>query len=354
MFLLSLLLLLPDEGLRKTYAPDDARINCVGRYDAREPKAIRFGYPGSGFVVRFSGTALTARMDSDTEMAALTVVVDAKEPMTVSVPKEGSSLLLAGRLSPGTHTAEVYKRTESWQGILTFRGLQVSGSGAALLDAAPLPARKLLFVGDSVTCGAGIDSTARCEAHPAKPSNDGYHAYGMELGRRLNAQAQLVCYGGRGVQRDYRGLTIGDGVLNAPDFLDLAIATDAVETRAPWSASRWTPDAVIVSLGTNDFNRQKTQPLDGKLYVKAWVKLLLRIRAEYPVAFIFATEGAIVTDPLLRQYVQEAVTLLGDPRIAWVKANHYAGDACDAHPTRQQHMRIADDLEPELRKALGW
>jgi len=37
-----------------------------------------------------------------------------------------------------------------------------------------------------------------------------------------------------------------------------------------------------------------------------------------------------------------------------VKANHYPGNGCDAHPTYAQHQQIADDLEPILRKTLVW
>jgi hypothetical protein len=66
------------------------------------------------------------------------------------------------------------------------------------------------------------------------------------------------------------------------------------------------------------------------------------------------TEGAIVTDPFLRRYVQDAVIRTNDARIQWVKAIHYPGNGCDAHPTRAQHQQIADDLEPVLRKTVAW
>jgi len=82
--------------------------------------------------------------------------------------------------------------------------------------------------------------------------------------------------------------------------------------------------------------------------------LLKTLRAEYPQATILATEGAIVTDPLLRKYLQEAVAQAADARIVWVKAEHYPGNGCNAHPTASQHMHMADDLEPVLRRGLGW
>jgi lysophospholipase L1-like esterase len=256
-------------------------------------------------------------------------------------------------MEPGPHTAEVYKRTETWQGIVTVLGLELPAKGI-LLPPPPPPTRRLLFVGDSVTCGAGVENNSTCTFDIEHPANDAYHSYGVELGRRLDAQTHLVCYGGRGLDRDYRGLGIADNVLNAPQFLDLSIAADNTASRAPWDYRIWVPDGIFVSLGTNDFNLQKALPLDGEAFVEDYARFLTTLRSHYPNAFIFVTEGAIVTDPLLRRYVQDAVSRTKDARIQWVKANHYPGNGCDGHPTRVQHQQIADDLEPVLRKALVW
>ncbi len=262
-------------------------------------------------------------------------------------------LAIASGLDAGPHTAEVYKRTETWQGIVTLSSIEVGADGA-LLSSPALPARKLMFIGDSVTCGAGVDNNPTCTETPQHPIGDAYHSYGMDLGRRLDAQTHLVCYGGRGLDRDYRGLGIADNVLNAPQFLDMSIAGDETANRSPWDYRRWTPDGIVVSLGTNDFNLQKTKPLDEETWVGDYAPFLKSVRAEYPNAEILVTEGAIVTNPLLRRYIQEAVARMKDPRIEWAQAEHYPGNGCNSHPTAAQHLRMADDLEPMLRSALGW
>lgn len=71
-------------------------------------------------------------------------------------------------------------------------------------------------------------------------------------------------------------------------------------------------------------------------------------------AAIIVTEGAIVTNSLLPKYIQEAVGKTADARIQWVQATHYPGNGCDSHPTKAQHLRMADNIEPVLRKALSW
>ena len=77
------------------------------------------------------------------------------------------------------------------------------------------------------------------------------------------------------------------------------------------------------------------------------------MRTAYPQPAILVTEGAIVTDPLLHRYIQEAVARTKDPRMQWAHAQHYPGNECNAHPNGPQHLHMADDLEPLLH-ALGW
>jgi len=340
-------------GANLTVAMDDARIVLLGQIDTTDARRPRLGYPGTGMILRLEGGALSLRLSSTTDTSALTVVIDHGAPALKMLRKGEQTLVLASGLDPGPHVAEVYKRTETWQGVVTLTSIELS-AGGSLLSPVSLPARKLLFVGDSVTCGAGVDNNPKCNEEPAHPISDSYHSFGMDLGRRLDAQTHLVCYGGRGLDRDYRGLGVAEGVLNAPQLIDLSIPSDDPGSRATWDYRRWTPDAIVVSLGTNDFNLEGIRPLSEEKFVTDYAHFLKSLRAEYPGAFILTTEGAIVTDPRLRRYVQEAVAQTADARIAWVPAEHYPGNGCNAHPDAPQHLHMADDLEPVLRRVLGW
>lgn len=340
-----------------TTLPSDPRIVLIGRVDRTDPTAPRFGYPGTGWTVRFQGSSLTMGVDADSGNSALTVVLDGKQLPVAILEKGYNRVPIAVPAtkwdsSGVSHTLEVLKRTETWQGLITFRGLGLGAS--TLLGAPPLPERKLMFLGDSVTCGVGVNNDATCSNPVTDPSIDAYDSYGMLLGRTLDAQSQLVCYGGRGLERDYKGNGVAQGTLNAPQFLDLAIATDDPKGRVAWDTKSYTPDGIVVSLGTNDFSLEPTKPLDEAVWVDEYVALLTRLRAEYPKAVILGTEGAIVTNPLLRKYIQEAVAKVHDPKIFWVESKHYPGNGCNGHPTREQHVHMAEDFQDVLREKLGW
>jgi lysophospholipase L1-like esterase len=333
----------------------DPRVAVMGRVDRPEPGRIRIGYPGVTLRVRFSGSSLALRVACDTPNSHLAVFVDGGEPRIVRLQKGESDVMLARGLAAGKHSVEVVHRTETWMGIVTVRGMLL-GPDAELLPADPWPPRRMLFVGDSVTCGERIDRQPG-ETEPFASSN-GYLAYGMRLARALGAQCHLACYGGRGLIRDWRGRS---DVLTGPELFDLAVPE---ETAAPvWDHTSYTPDVVFVSLGTNDFNLEIGPPPDRETFVSAYVRFVQAIRSYYPVAHVFLTEGAIVNDEadpkrpqqtVLREYLAETARRLGDARVHVVASQHYPGDAQNSHPTREQHAAMARDYEPVIRQALGW
>jgi len=170
----------------------------------------------------------------------------------------------------------------------------------------------------------------------------------------------LVAFGGRGLTRDWQGRT---DVLTAPQFFELDIPVEEGPPPPRVNHAVWVPDAVVVSLGTNDFSVAAGPPPARPPFVAAYVAFVRVIRARYPAAHVFLTEGAIVNDAAdaagrprstLSSYIDDTVAQLGDPRVHHAEASFQPGDACDAHPTGAQHLRMAAELEPQLRRVLQW
>jgi lysophospholipase L1-like esterase len=360
---LAALLVGPSCASPRVVRATDARVAVMGRVDRGRADRLRFGYPGVTLRLRFLGASLAMRAGSTTGDSRLDVSVDGGPPRALRLPRGAAEVALFAGLGPGPHAVDLIHRTETWQGIVTVWGFDL-GPGGHLLPPEPRPARRLLFIGDSVTCGEAADRVAEtnCDGpkRPPAETSNGALSYGVVLGRALGAEVHLVCYGGRGLIRDWRGRR---DVLNAPQILDLAVPADAPSERAPWDPASYTPDGVVVSLGTNDFNLGLGALPAREELVPAYVAFVRAIRARHPRAHVFLTEGAIVnddTDPsrpqktVLRSYLDDTARRLGDPAVHVVPAARYPGDACNPHPTREQHAAIARDLDPVVRTALGW
>jgi lysophospholipase L1-like esterase len=339
-----------------TFVPaSDPRVAVMGRVCRPEPDRIRFGYPGVTLRVRFEGPSLAMRVSAETPNGHLAVLVDGGPPRVVRLRQGDSEVELADGLGPGPHSVDVVHRTETWMSAVNVRGFLVA-PGGRLLAPDPWPPRRMLFVGDSVTCGERIDRQPG-ETEPFASSN-GYLSYGMRLARALDAQAHLVCYGGRGLVRDWRGRT---DVLTGPQLFDLAVADET--GGPPWDHAAYAPDVVFVSLGTNDFNLALGPLPEREPFVSAYVAFVRAIRSRHPGAHVFLTEGAIVDDEsdpkrapktILRGYLAETARRLEDGRVHVVPSQHYPGDPSNAHPTGEQHAAMARDFEPVIREVLGW
>jgi quinoprotein glucose dehydrogenase len=351
---------LPQAAVGALIPPNEPRIAVMGRVDTKTPTRVRVGYPGVTFRVRFEGPSLAMRASTDTTNNIFTVVVDGGTPRAVRFPSGESELELADGLAPGEHTVDVVRQTETWLGVATILGFRLA-PGSMLLPSRPWAQRRMLFIGDSVTCGEAMERSPDGSGswkNDRPNSWNAYNSYGMRLARSFDAQVHLVCYGGRGVIRDWTGRR---DVLNAPQFFDLAVPD---EKSAPiWLHSSYIPDVVVVSLGTNDFSLGIGALPEREEWVSSYVRFVQAIRTDYPEAHVFLTDGAIVNDAddparpqksVLNSYLKEASARLADPRIHIFESRHYPGDPTDLHPTAAQHAAMARDIEPIIPAVVGW
>jgi lysophospholipase L1-like esterase len=322
----------------------DPHIAVMGR-SAQEPDgALRIAYPGVTLSLAFTGKSLSVDVASSGKDSYLEAVVDGGPPTKIHVPPQRASIVLVNGGASAHHRVDLMHRSETWHGVVTVAGFATDG----VFEAAPvLASRKMLVLGDSVTCGEVID---RVPGEKNKPEwLNARASYGMLVAEALHAQVHLVCYGGRGLVRSWNGRT---DEFNLPDFYELAIPDAA--NPAAWDHSRYEPDLILVSIGTNDFNPGIP---DGAAYVRAYVGFVRTLLHNHPHAQIVLTEGAILDGEKKRAlsgYIAETVARVGDRRVHAVPSMHHPGDAQDAHPTREQHAEMARELLPQLRAVMGW
>jgi len=322
----------------------DPRVARMGRTEVAADGGVRFSYPGVSFFLNFEGTRLGAMAQASGEQTYLDVVVDGKG-RRIRLNSGRQTLALAEGLTAGPHTVEIVNRSETWQGNAALLSFDTDGAWRA---APGLPARKLLLLGDSITCGAAVDRVAgetKAGASWANPRA----SYGMLMAKQLNAQVQLVCYGGRGLIRTWDGKT---NDLNLADYYNMALPTQPVAV--PWNQRDYRPDAIVVAIGTNDMTIGIPE---REQYVQAYVTLVRMLLRDHPQAQIMLTEGGMLHDEkqaALRSYIAETVRLVGNPRVHAIASTSYPGDAIDAHPTKEQSISIANDLLPQVRAVMRW
>jgi hypothetical protein len=326
-----------------------AGVRWVGRVDFSDRTKPRFGWSGTGFVARFSGTSIGVTLNN-ADAYFFQPVIDGVKGTRFQAARGTATRQVAAGLAPGMHTLELYREIEASYGVSQFIGI----TEATLVAAPPGPGRLIEFVGDSITAGYGNLGT---EPHPNSmpchytyDTQSAYMSYGAVTARALAADASLIAASGWGVYRSLGG--------DMNQVLPKVFANTLGYTAPPTWDFAIKPDAVVVDLGTNDFN----QGDPGMPYATALGTFVDTIRSKYPNAWIFLALGTMLGMPQHDQakaYMQSVVTSHnGDAgKIAFVDMgtqDALKGTGCDWHPSTAEDQRMGDVLAPAIKQKLGW
>jgi hypothetical protein len=207
-------------------------------------------------------------------------------------------------------------------------------------------------VGDSFSCGAGIEGLPGC-AGPASRIENHYISYGPIAARSVGADLVTIAWSGIGVWRNF-GATAPTPTTVIPARYDYAIPTD---TTTLWDFSKFQPHVVIMNLNNNDFSRGDP----GQPYIDAYLKLTAHIRSKYPAAqfiHVIEWETGNTTDQSAQNAVNAMVATLkasGDTKHEVFDMRPYANlKQCGGHPDIAAAQAMGNAMAAELRKVLAW
>ena len=232
--------------------------------------------------------------------------------------------------------------------MAVFHGLLLD-KGAKLLPPPERPVRKIEFIGDSITVGYGVEGPGiTCPSEREFKNN--WKAFSAVAARELKAEYQIIAISGRGVVKNY-GEKINISAEPLPLYYDRTLQNDPA---IKWDFKSWTPDAVVINLGTNDFSAQPVP--EGGVFTKAYVDLIKRVRNNHPEAHVFICNGPAQLPPFNRYIVDVIDSFKKDKKIHRVDMQKMteAELGCDWHPNEPAAQRLAGELTAEMKQVLGW
>lgn len=342
----------PADASTTTVAAGAAEVAYTGRV-LREDDGVLLAFPGTEVRVRFRGAKLVLHGTSATGENWFNLQVDGAPRPRIDAGTGAFDLTLAAGLDPeADHEVRLVRRNESWQGTARLESFALP-EGGSFLPAPPARARRILCLGDSITCGTNVDFIP-----PYAPAGNSVAnaegTYAWLLAKHFGADVNLVSYGGRGIVRDWQGLT------DTGRAIELFRRTHADRDEPVWDHRRYEPDLITICFGTNDY---ASGALDREVFVKAYEELLDEVHAQHPGAKIL-----LLSSPMLPAYapdkaaevvaalktLEATVKARGEDFVrVWVFGN-YGGTAWDPHPIASQHEAMAAELEPLIREWLDW
>lgn len=329
------------------FAADNPNIQYTGRIEFSNPKLPRFWAPGVYITAKFKGPDCAFIINDevlwDNSHNYIEVVVDNQKPVRLKLKSKTDTIQAATGLPRGEHTITICKNTESGIGYLEFAGFLCR----QLVEPAPKPERKIEFIGNSITCGTGMDlSVLACNIGQWYDQHNAYMSYGPVTARSLNAQWHLSAVSGIGLIHSCCDMSI-----TMPQvFNKVNMRTDSID----WNFTQYTPQVVTIALGQNDGIQ------DSTTFTHAYINFIGQVRERYPSAHIVCLTSPMADAQLtavLKNYITGMVDYInqrGDKLVSryFFSRQYYAG--CGGHPDLAEHQQIAAELTAYIKKLMNW
>lgn len=349
-----------------------------GRYLDHE--GIRyFDYSASGFCFVMKGKRAEAVILSDPDSwdqankGVLGIfVTDGNDTSIGAIPEEPTQRVTLNEKenhlelfdSPveKTVTVRVMKFSEAAFGFAGFKSLEIDGEVLPAPEAlgghegAPL---KLEFIGDSITCGYGIEGLWEKDTFTTQQERPD-KAYAFLTAKALGAQVQLCSWSGIGLISNY----VDPETIMLPDthwlmqanwpYTDKSLSLRLGIEPEVWDASRYQPDIVVINLGTNDISWVRGMEERRLEYTAQLRQLIEAVHRRSPRAKICCCLG--IMGEALNDSVKEAIELfkkdfpaVSAKAVLFTQQLESDGIGADWHPSAVTHKKAAAILTAALR-----
>jgi len=364
-----------------SFEPTKDNVKYLGRANYQDGY-LWFALTGTGIEYSFTGKKTVISVTADTnaysepDPAHIAIYADGKiyEKTLITQKDTDFTVTFDKKVK---HTVAFIKLSESLKGSLRIN--EIKADANKIIPTAEKK-KKIEFIGDSITCGYGVDGT---EADTFSSSTeDGTKTYAYLTAKKFNADYSIVAYSGFAILSavSFTGERTPDTAL--PVFYDkLGVAAGEImftlgsnefddgtyELQSTvWNDyNTYDPDLIVINLGTNDSFYFYTIDPDNvasetEVFVQKYEDFLVQLRAKYPTTEILCTYGAmgqyIVAD--IERAVNNYINHTGDDHVHtyWfnVQDSDKNGYGADTHPNAQSQIDSAHELIDEIEKIYGW
>ena len=344
-------------------------LNWNGRYLDHE--GVRyFDYSASGFCFVMKGRRAEAVILSDSDSwneenkAVLGIFVTNGDDTSIkAIPEEPTQrVTLRDRETriklfesdvEKTVCVRVMKFSEAAFGYAGLKALEIDGE-LKVVEPVENHHLKLEFIGDSITCGYGIEGVWEKDTFTTQQERPD-KAYAFLTAKALGAQVQLCSWSGIGLISNY----VDPPTVNLPDtnwllqanwpYTDKWLSLRLGLEPEVWDGSRYEPDVLVIHLGTNDLSWVRGLEERRLEYVAQLRQLIEAVHRRSPKAKIVCCLGLM--GEALNDSVREAVELFKKdfPKscaefFPFTQQLESDGIGADWHPSAVTHKKAAEKL----------
>ena len=297
-----------------------------------------------------------------TNLARMVVFVNGERKLDELILKQDQTFTVFDQKDEIEGVVQIIKISEVSSSVAGIKSISVDKKGKIWPTEAKT--RRIEFIGDSITCGYGIDDENR-NHHFSTATEDNTKTYAYKTAAALKADYSMVSISGWGIISGYTSnpnqKSSGQLIPKYYDKLGFCYNTfdGKIAQEIDWDFNKFKSDVVVINLGTNDSSycgSSSNKRLEFRQGYKDFIKL---VREKNPEAHILCVLGLMGSDLFgeINAAVNEIKTETNDKKVSALRLNNQResdGIAADWHPTERTNKKAATTVILEIKKLMGW
>lgn len=350
-----------------SFKADNTNVRTCGR-SIYENDIRYLSYTNSFIEFEFTGTYAEAVINSDLTpsedmfRAWAAVFVNGEETPSKRFKLDSKTAVyeLFSSDEPKKVKLRLMKLSEAAFAKMGIESITIDGE----LHQAPKPEyeRRIEFVGDSITCGYGIDGVWNVDGFSTETENS-LKGFAYKTAKKCKAEFQYVSWSGMGVfsswvdenaEKPLDSWLMHDIYPYTDSGLENTLGREGHENHEKWDFSKYVPQVIVFNFGTNDHSWTKDIPERQADFAAAYYRFIEFLREKNPDAYIICTYGVMgdiladIQSAQVDKFKQEH-----DDKITYIRLavqDEADGIGADWHPSEKTHEKMSEIISAKVNE----
>lgn len=348
------------------------KVQVSGRSIMRE--GVRYlSYSGSSITFTFTGKKAEIGLWTDgakwdaTLKGWVAVFLDGKEEpsMRFQLEEPEGIYTIYESSEERTVTIQLMKYSEAAFGKCGISFIRIDTD--KLLAPPAKKERRIEIIGDSITCGYGVEADNELATFDTTIENP-MKSYSLQTAKALDAEVHLVSWSGIGIISNWVPEDVNEPLDDwlmpmLYEYTDASCSKEVFgepqEDWEVWDNSRFVPDLILVNLGTNDTSYCRNIPERVEHYRREYERFLGTIRKKNPTSQILCMLGTMeqALCPTISDMVQQFATEHQDEKVHFLHLPLHPqedGRGADFHPSVLTQRKTAALVAAKAKRIMNW
>lgn len=354
------------ETMEKTYKINSENAKLLGRTTVTDDM-LWCAFSGTGAEFTLKGTKAEVKIKGDSASSAgndgsyarVGIYVDGERVVDEMINESEKTFEVFKSETEKEVVIKIVKLSETANSTIAIKEVKVTGEIKKTEDKAHL----VEFIGDSITCGYGVDDENKSH-HFSTKTEDVTKAYAYKTAETLGVDYSMVSISGYGVISGYSGDGKKVPSQALPQYYDkLGFSWCNMDGKqiqdVEWDFTKKQPELIVINLGTNDDSYCKNDAEKKEEYKEGYVQFIKQVREKNPDAKILCVLGVMGAGlfPTVEAALEEYTKATEDTNVDSLKLTVQDGKlgyAADWHPTEATHEVTAKEVSEKIKTIMNW